>query len=212
MTYRLAFAVAVIVALFASPISAWHHGLDIYDAFKDVACLKRQNISLLIIRCYQSLGRADPNCKHNLQAAKTAGVPADLYVFPCVKCGNPEKQVADTIKNAQGEKYGTIWIDLEIFAWYKEKAKNKEFALAMVKAVEKAGKKVGIYTSAHNWGEIFGMDWTALAKYPLWYAHYDKDPSFKDFKAFGGWTKPMIKQYTGEDNVCGEDVDNDYFP
>ena len=34
---------------------------------------------------------------------------------------------------------------------------------------------------------------------PLWYAHYDNDPSFDDYdKAryqFGGWKKPFFKQF-----------------
>ena len=27
------------------------------------------------------------------------------------------------------------------------------------------------------------------------YVHNDTYPSFKDFKSFGGWTKPEMKQY-----------------
>ena len=36
------------------------------------------------------------------------------------------------------------------------------------------------------------------------YAHYDRDPSFNDFKPFGGWSKPSMKQFTGGATVCGE--------
>ena len=41
---------------------------------------------------------------------------------------------------------------------------------------------------------IFGGSYSGGAKYPLWYAHYDNNPSFSDFTPFGGWTKPAIKQ------------------
>lgn len=34
------------------------------------------------------------------------------------------------------------------------------------------------------------------------YAHYDNIPSFGDFSAFAGWTKPYAKQYGGVDS-CG---------
>ena len=29
---------------------------------------------------------------------------------------------------------------------------------------------------------------------PLWYAHYDNNPSFSDFSPFGGWKEPYAKQ------------------
>ena len=47
---------------------------------------------------------------------------------------------------------------------------------------------------------------------PLWYAHYDKKESYGDFVAFGGWTKPGMKQYVGDTTVCGADVDYNYYP
>ena len=44
------------------------------------------------------------------------------------------------------------------------------------------------------------------------YPHYDKDPSFKDFQVFGGWSKPSIKQFAGDETSCGIDVDYNYYP
>ncbi len=59
------------------------------------------------------------------------------------------------------------------------------------------GVNLGVYTSKSQWTPITGSS-TKMAGYPLWYAHYDNNPSFSDFSAFGGWTKPAIKQYAGE--------------
>ena len=42
------------------------------------------------------------------------------------------------------------------------------------------------------------------------YAHYDDDPSFSDFEPFGGWTTPTIKQYKGDANECGVDIDKNW--
>ena len=44
------------------------------------------------------------------------------------------------------------------------------------------------------------------------YAHYDGNPSFSDFSAFGGWGKPNIKQYVGDAGLCGADVDKNWYP
>ena len=34
--------------------------------------------------------------------------------------------------------------------------------------------------------------YTGGASYPLWYAHYDNNPSFSDFTPFNGWTQPAM--------------------
>ena len=46
---------------------------------------------------------------------------------------------------------------------------------------------------------------------PLWYAHYDNNPSFSDYRQIGGWTKPAIKQYVGDASECGVGVDKNFY-
>ena len=48
--------------------------------------------------------------------------------------------------------------------------------------------------SASQWQPIMGSSWTGGSSYPLWYAHYDNNPSFSDFTAFNGWSSPAMKQ------------------
>ena len=43
-------------------------------------------------------------------------------------------------------------------------------------------------------------------------AHYDGNPSYSDFEAFGGWSKPSIKQYLGDKTSCGAGIDYNYYP
>jgi GH25 family lysozyme M1 (1,4-beta-N-acetylmuramidase) len=79
--------------------------------------------------------------------------------------------------------------------------------------VQKLGKKVGIYASSYMWGQIMGGSdqCNKFMDLPLWYPHYDNVPNFSDFKPFGGWTKPEIKQYKGDINLCGViELDLDY--
>ena len=44
------------------------------------------------------------------------------------------------------------------------------------------------------------------------YPHFDNNPSFSDFKPFGGFTEPYIKQYMGVTDMCNTNVDLDYMP
>jgi hypothetical protein len=37
-------------------------------------------------------------------------------------------------------------------------------------------------------------------------------PDFSDFKSFGGWVKPSIKQYKGTTAVCNASIDLNYKP
>ncbi len=53
---------------------------------------------------------------------------------------------------------------------------------------------------------------TGFQSLPLWYPHYDNAPNFNDFAPFGGWTRPSIKQYRGNINVCGITIDANRYP
>jgi len=52
---------------------------------------------------------------------------------------------------------------------------------------------------------------TRFSNLPLWYAHYDGSPSFSDFVPFGGWGRPVMKQYQGTTGVCGTSIDLDFY-
>lgn len=53
---------------------------------------------------------------------------------------------------------------------------------------------------------------TKFSNLPLWYAHYDKNPSFNDWQPYGGWEKPYIKQFQGTTPLCDASVDLNYRP
>jgi hypothetical protein len=67
-----------------------------------------------------------------------------------------------------------------------------------------------LFAAASQWGPI-GGDSPAFADLPLWYAHYDNNPSFSDWRPFGGWSKPAIKQYQGTTSTCGASVDLNFY-
>lgn len=73
------------------------------------------------------------------------------------------------------------------------------------------GLAVGIYTSESQWGPITNNS-PIGSSYPLWYAHYDGNPSYSDFSPFAGWSSPSIKQFAGTTSVCGASVDQNWYP
>lgn len=81
--------------------------------------------------------------------------------------------------------------------------------MELFSAIKDKNKTVGVYTNAYYWGEIFGSSKACVkaGEALLWYAHYDNKPNFSDFKAFGGWTKPYMKQYAQNIKVCTANTD-----
>ena len=65
------------------------------------------------------------------------------------------------------------------------------------------------------WNQIYGSTTAcpeAAVGIPLWYPHYDMNPSFTDFAPFGGWQTPTIKQYQNTNALCGLSVDRNWKP
>jgi len=191
-------------------------GVDVSQAVSeaDWACLKRSNYDFAVIRCYESLGRVDPNAVATVGNAHRAGIAAvHVYMFPCKKCRtSPEVQVADAINNLRnhGAKFDTFWFDIEGSQYWESQSANRAFLTAALNKAVSMGVKVGIYTSASQWEPIFG-NWNGGSRFPLWYAHYDGTPNFNDFRAFGGWSKPAVKQYAGDISRCGVGLDEDWY-
>lgn len=53
-----------------------------------------------------------------------------------------------------------------------------------------------------SWTFIAG-DYRKYSDMLLWYARYDYKTNFDDFPPFAGWTKPYMKQWLDNTNICG---------
>ena len=167
---------------------------------------RTRSIEFVIVRAYRSTGTVDPNAAATIIAASEAGIKnVDAYLFPCVPCGDGAKQVRDTndaLKSA-GANYGMLWLDIERFKWNADKSTNQAFIKDMIDEASSLGIKTGIYAGYYSWEATVGLDWDYAKSLPLWYAHYDNEANFDDFKTYGGWTTPSIKQYIGDHTACG---------
>jgi len=189
-------------------------GVDVSSPISKAAwdCLKSTHgVNFGVVRAYQSGGRVDPDARTTIANAIAANVSADAYLFPCVSCGNAAGQVDATVDALKGLKTDTLWFDIEIYRWGAQ-ASNRNFITALIDRGKALGVKLGIYTNLNNWAAIVGETWDGASSLPLWYAHYDNSPNFGDFRAFGGWTKPAIKQYRGNYAACGVEIDLNWHP
>lgn len=196
-------------------------GVDVSQLYSTstYSCMKSQGTSFVIVRGYKSSGTVDSYAVANLKNARSAGIKyVDVYMFPC-RGKNATTQVNQMMAAINGSFYGMVWLDVETnpssgCSWSGYSAtSNCGYVQELVSAVKANGKAVGIYSSSSMWQTIMGSRYGCknVASQPLWYAHYDNTQSFSDFQAFGGWTKPTMKQYKGDTTLCGASVDMDYY-
>jgi len=226
MKLILAFLASITVALAT-------YGVDVSQSTSTSSfqCLKSNGYNFAVVRVYQSNGVVDSNGPSTITNAWNGGMAhVDGYIFPCYSCGNPKKQMDDTVNYLKshkifakaedelsssnttvGAKYGMLWLDIEgTQYWSSSTSNNVAFLNDMVTEGKALGVSLGIYSSASQWSPIMGGS-TKFSSLPLWYAHYDNSASFSDFSPFGGWSKPAIKQYAGTTAICSASVDKNYY-
>lgn len=183
------------------------------------ACCVKKGWSFVIVRSYCSFGGIDSHAVGTLDAAKDGGVAyRDVYHFPCYGGVGAKAQVHDDYEHVKGH-FGMMWFDIETNPspgchWSSNKADNCRFMKELIDAGHGLGIHMGIYASEYMWSSIMGdgCHVGAANGLALWYAHYDGTQSYSDFAAFGGWSKPSIKQYWDSVGYCGISADADWYP
>jgi len=196
-----------------------YFGIDISsDLDSSTASCLSSSYSFIIPRGYESVGQVDPRVCNSLEAAYYGGIKTrDVYLFPCPTCGNAADQVNTLVNylnsNCQSYWSGRIWLDIEGSQyWLGSYSANQDFYVQLKDACVSQGP-CGIYSSYYQWEELFGSTSFCYGQdLPLWYAHYDNNPSFSDFSSFGCWSSPYIKQFQGDVTKCSFDVDTSYSP
>jgi len=201
--------------------NGWHgKGVDLSDpcSATGFACLKKAGYQFAVIRAWRSSGSWDPDCPANINNAINSGMsPVDVYMFPRPKGATGTTQATQLWNNLKSTRFnGTIWFDVEQESpYWSTQAANQKFFNDVINTLTNLGASVGIYTSKSQWTEVMGSTFKGGASLPLWYSHYDNTASFADFSRaaignYGGWTKPAIKQYQGDQSACGCNTDFNY--
>ncbi|KAH3768092.1 glycoside hydrolase family 25 protein [Pelomyxa schiedti] len=224
----LLWAVVAISAM--SGVARATNGVDVSTTITPDAasCMVSSSKSYAIARCWKSSGSFDSACVESSTSSWNAGMKHfDVYFFPCYGGNHPSctsstasTQMQQAIGNltSNGVEYGMLWLDVEepngVLGqyWSTSLTENQQFFTSLVGAAKGQGVTIGVYTNKNMWTLIMGSSYTGGAGYGLWYAHYDDNPSFSDFVAFGGWTSPSIKQYQGTTTLCNTGVDLDWYP
>ena len=100
--------------------------------------------------------------------------------------------------------YSKVWISVDqntykgcSWSSYSRK-ENCNYVIDFVSSFKSLSFPVGVYTSKEEWKHIIGDEKAcqdASTNVDLWYYNYDGIPTMNDYKEFGGWDNPEIKQY-----------------
>eukprot|EP00744_Colponema_vietnamica_P000670 GILI01001182.1.p1 GENE.GILI01001182.1~~GILI01001182.1.p1 ORF type:complete len:218 (+),score=78.59 GILI01001182.1:48-701(+) len=211
---KIAFLVAALMG-----IASATDGGDIseYYSASTFSCCRNNGWDFVIVRSYCSFGGRDNNAPATLAQAEAAGIPyRDVYHFPCMNKISAAQQVADDYDGVAG-KFGMMWFDIETnpspgCGYTGSAAENCNFLGDLISAGHSHGIHMGIYASEYMWSSIMGGCTVGAANgISLWYAHYDGARTFSDFRGFGGWSKPAMKQYNDGVGICGINADADWY-
>jgi len=203
-------------------LTGTQYGLDVSTTISSssASCFVSSGYTFAVPRGYKSTGAVDTQVCNSIKAAYTAGFKSrDAYLFPCPTCSkSAATQMSELVSylntNCKTQWSGRIWLDIEGTAyWTTSTTTNRSWYQQLKDSCAKYGVSCGVYSSSYQWSSIFGStSYCYGSELPLWYAHYDNNPSFSDYVKFGCWATPHAKQYAGDVTVCSMGIDKNYSP
>lgn len=163
------------------------------------------------LRALRSNGQLEPNLlEHTFIIAKERG-RVGYYATPCIACSAIEQanKICNLFKVSHDMYYATVFIDVtDPKVWNMTQKNNIAFLNEFAEALDSCGIKdcpllPSILTTKESWETIMGPDYHDHAYKDLWYVHLDGNPDARDFVPFGGWTKPLYKSHTTQNDRCG---------
>uniref|UniRef100_A0A914DLI0 Protein kinase domain-containing protein n=1 Tax=Acrobeloides nanus TaxID=290746 RepID=A0A914DLI0_9BILA len=173
--------------------------------------LKNDGFEFVVSRVSRSTGELDLVGIQNMKNADEAGLKTMAYIYPKVDVKNPSSirnqiQIAiDALQEANIKNYlqkpvifFSIFFNLESEWNPKDVTQNQNYILEMINITKENGFIPGIYTFENNWKKIVG-DWEALSEVKLWWAQWiTLSNALVEFRKFGGWTRPYMRNYSPE--------------
>ncbi|EYB95666.1 hypothetical protein Y032_0157g3202 [Ancylostoma ceylanicum] len=204
--------------------SGYAYAVDLDRAATPTAftCMKRSGYSTVFIRAYDPTGsgRFDLNAVNNVRNANKAGLGTEVFMTPQIRSSKRGSQQFRELYD--GLRRGsivvrTVWLQVTSpVNWDINSQTNINFLNEIITAAKSVGVTIGFYTNAYIWQQITKGAWVEGAM--LWYWNVngggpqgETPANFNDFRPFGKFTKPIVKQFGQVENVCGVTVNRDVY-
>ena len=152
----------------------------------------------------------------------SAGIGTEIYMTPqplgTKTAATQIDELYTSLTNA-GITIRSIWIQVTSpVNWSSSSTTNVNFISALISRAQFRGLTVGIYTSVYDWNQITN-NWTGAGQnLLLWYwnvygsgVNGESPANFGDFRAFGPFTSPTVKQFGQVESVCTLTVNRDVY-
>ncbi|WKX95977.1 hypothetical protein Q1695_012438 [Nippostrongylus brasiliensis] len=185
-------------------------------------CIKNNYYSVAFIRAYAPTGSGivDAYACANIQNANSAGVGTEVYMTPqpsSSKTGATQfDEMYNNLRNSN-INVRSIWVQVTSpVNWYASSTTNINFLNSILSRASQYGLSVGIYTNSYEWSQITGG--ATITNAQLWYWNTngagvanESPANYNDFRSFGGWSSPSVKQFAQVESVCGLTVNRDIY-
>jgi Glycosyl hydrolases family 25 len=181
-------------AVFATDVSFWETPLS----QAEMDCFWESGVRHVVVGTQQ-----ENITREQLAMAVSRGMTVDAYVYLYWDT-DMTAQLKQAFQRVSGLPIGRMWLDIEEDP--KDRGANAvsaAIAQAATACQAQGGVECGIYTSPGFW-QTYANDTNAFTNLPLWWAHYDQKTSLSTWSndAFGGWAKPVGKQWATKP-LCG---------
>ncbi|EPB73219.1 hypothetical protein ANCCEY_07680 [Ancylostoma ceylanicum] len=166
------------------------------------------------------LGRFDLNAVNNIRNASKAGLGTEVFMTPQIRSSKRGSQQFRELYD--GLRRGsivvrTVWLQVTSpVNWDSNSQTNIYFLNDIITAAKSVGVTIGFYTNIYDWQQITKGAWVQGAM--LWYWNVngggpqgETPANFNDFRPFGKFTKPIVKQFGQVVTVCGVTVNRDVY-
>jgi GH25 family lysozyme M1 (1,4-beta-N-acetylmuramidase) len=192
-------------------------------------CHRKEGKGFAVIEAVQGYHGVTTNIGACVQNARNNGFAVSLYGWFCPVCtGQADGYLA--AKNAllqirqqqglvPGVNFTYFYVDVEDCdpdddCWQTPQ-QNQQYVLNLVEGVRAAGATPAIYVSSYEWKLLFGMldPVGNLSSLPLWWPHWDGNPTLSGFEPFAGFQSMHMKQYADSEpaSSCDSEIDLDYI-
>ncbi|EYC08345.1 hypothetical protein Y032_0066g3710 [Ancylostoma ceylanicum] len=186
------------------------------DSFK---CMKNHGYSTAFVRGY-AMSEFDTNVINNIRNADLAGLGTEVFMTPQIRSDKKGSQQFEELYEGLKEdniKVKTVWLQVTSpIDWNPSSRKNIDFINDITKTAKDYGVMIGIYTNAYDWSQIT-KDATVSGGM-LWYWNVDgvgatgeTPANFDDFRPFGNFMRPTVKQFGQKENICGVTVNRNVY-
>jgi len=210
---------------------AWSYALDMAPSstltVAQFQCFRQGGYATVFLRAYMPTGngQVDPNGARNVLNANSAGLGVEIFVTPQASGSKTGAQQFDETYSAMtgaGVNLRSVWLQVTSPAnWPQNTATNQNFILSFVNRAKTRSLTVGIYSNFYDWQQITA-NWNTLqnsaGQVNLWYWNVngggvsgETSADFSDYRAFGGWSQPSLKQFGQVETVCSITVNRDVY-